>query len=173
MAKPTKRFLFLDRDGVINTRRVDDYVTSLSEWEWREDFLAIISFLSRFERVVVVTNQRGISLGRMSEQDLSHIHHAMIETIEKLGGKIDGVFYCPHSKDAHCLCRKPAIGLALQAQKAFPDIVFQESMLIGDSESDIQMGNALGMTTYLLTDFLDSPSQATFKIQQLSAVLHT
>jgi len=164
--------LFLDRDGVINKKRDNDYVKTLSEWEWRTDFLESIPKLAKqFQRIVIVTNQRGISRGLMTEGDLAHIHGEMLKTVQEVGGRIDGIFYCPHDKTADCLCRKPKTGLALQAQAQFPDIDFLHSILIGDSESDIKMGHRLGMKTYLLTADLSTPTIASKTILNISDIL--
>ena len=165
------RFLFLDRDGVINKKREDDYVKTLSEWEWRDDFLrAAPELAARFEKIVVVTNQRGIGRGLMTEADVVTIHNHMLATVFSLGGRIDGVFYCPHLAEEGCGCRKPKTGLALQAKALFPEIVFSESLLIGDSESDIEMGMALGMKTCFLTDSLPLEKNITKATQIITTI---
>lgn len=163
-----KKTLFLDRDGVINKKIENDYVKSISEWEWRDDFLSVIPKLSaHFSRIVIVTNQRGIALGKMTKYDLENIHLMMTKKIHSLGGKIDGIYYCPHDNKDHCNCRKPKIGLALQAQATFPDIEFKNAILIGDSESDIEMGNSLEMTTFLLSENTEVATKASKTISSL------
>ena len=164
--------LFLDRDGVINTKRESDYVKTLDEWEWRDDFLNTIKPLSeQFECIVVVTNQRGIGRGIMTEKELHTLHKKMLEDVLKRGGRIDGIFYCPHDISENCPCRKPKTGLALQAKKQFPDIDFSRSVLIGDSESDIELGNTLGMKTYLLTEATSPHTKALYTIKNISDIL--
>jgi histidinol-phosphate phosphatase family protein len=98
-----------------------------------------------FGRIVIVTNQRGIARGFMTTEDLGKVHRVLIHEIEKEGGRIDGIFFCPHASEDHCDCRKPATGLALQARDKFPEIDFSSSYIVGDSDSDMEMGNALGM----------------------------
>lgn len=143
--------LFLDRDGVINKRLVDDYVKSWDAFEFEAGVLdAIANFSKIFEYIFIVTNQQGIAKGLMTAQDLQNIHNQMLVAIENAGGYIDAVFYCPHWAKDHCECRKPRTGMALQAKAAFPTIDFTKSVMVGDSPSDIEMGYQLGMKTVFI-----------------------
>ena len=140
--------LFLDRDGVINRRLLDDYVKRWDEFEFLPGVKEAIAKLSRiFGRVVIVSNQQGIGKGLMTEKDLDHIHSMMVHEIEEAGGRIDAIYHCPELKEKNPECRKPKPGMALQAQKDFPEIDFEKSVMIGDSESDIEFGKRLGMLT--------------------------
>ena len=117
------RVLFLDRDGVINKRLIDEYVTTVEEFEFLPGVLEAISKLnSSFSRIFIVTNQQGIAKGLMTEVDLSEIHLNMLQQIAANGGKVDAVFYCPHMRNEGCDCRKPKIGMYEQALGSFPDI---------------------------------------------------
>ncbi|MCS7148981.1 MAG: HAD family hydrolase [Geminocystis sp.] len=138
--------LFLDRDGVINKKIEGGYVLNISMFEFIEGSVEAIARLGRvFKRVVVVTNQRGIGRGLMSLRDLEEIHNYMVLQVEKAGGRIDGVFFCPHDYEKEvCNCRKPDIGLALQAKEAFPDIDFKKSFVVGDSASDMEFAKRIG-----------------------------
>lgn len=130
--------LFLDRDGVINRRLPDEYVTKWAEFEFLPNALAALSRLAKqFGVIVIVTNQRGIGSGLMTETDLADVHGKMLETIRQSGGRIDGIYYCPHDHIARCDCRKPAIGLALRAKGDFPSVDFMRSIMVGDSASDM------------------------------------
>jgi D-glycero-D-manno-heptose 1,7-bisphosphate phosphatase len=101
-------------------------------------------------RVVVITNQRGIALGRLTEERLVSIHAHMSRLLElESGAHVDGVFYCPHQIGA-CRCRKPGVGLFLQARERWPDIDFATSAMVGDSDADTLAGRALGMATLQL-----------------------
>jgi histidinol-phosphate phosphatase family protein len=101
-------------------------------------------------RVVVVTNQRGIALGRLTDENLTSIHARMRRLLElESGAHVDGLFYCPHQIGA-CVCRKPDVGLFLKAKKRWSDIDFGASALVGDSASDTLAGRTLGMTTLQL-----------------------
>lgn len=138
--------LFLDRDGVINVRLVDDYVKSPDEFSFTDGTLRALSLLSDlFGRIIIVTNQRGIARGLMTEDDLASVHSSMMREISAAGGRIDAIYHCPHDTSAACLCRKPAIGMALRAKESFPEIDFSKSIMVGDSRSDMSFGENAGM----------------------------
>ncbi|NPU88326.1 MAG: HAD family hydrolase [Fervidobacterium sp.] len=139
--------LFLDRDGVINKKIENDYVRSWDQFEFLPGVLDALNKLSKvFGRIIIVTNQRGIGRGLMTEEELHRIHEKMLEVIRQHGGRIDRIYYCPHDHEKQeCDCRKPKPGLALQAKKDFPEIDFQRSVMIGDSESDMIFAKNLGM----------------------------
>jgi len=138
--------LFLDRDGVINTRIPGGYVRSWEAFEFVAGSKeAIVRFTKLFNRVIVITNQQGIGKGLMTKEDLHQIHDQMLREVEEAGGRIDGIYYCPDLKTKPDNCRKPAPVMALQAQNDFPDIDFQRSIMVGDSLSDLQFGARLGM----------------------------
>lgn len=137
--------LFLDRDGVINVLRPNDYVKSWEEFEFREGILEHLSqWSSRFKHIVIVTNQRGVGRGRMSAEDLTTIHNKMVEVINLNGGRIDHIYVCTAVEDTD-ECRKPNIGMALAAKRDFPDIDFSRSIMIGDSSSDELFAQRAGM----------------------------
>jgi D-glycero-D-manno-heptose 1,7-bisphosphate phosphatase len=93
----------------------------------------------------VVTNQRGVALGRMTDGDVHRVHERLSELLAaQSGGHIDGYFYCPHDLDS-CSCRKPGVGLFLQATERWPDIDLGASAMVGDSPADVLAGEALGM----------------------------
>ena len=140
--------LFLDRDGVINKKLEGRYVQNFSEFEFIEGSLDAISKLSNlFNRILVVTNQQGISKGIMSDIELNNLHIEMMKRIEKSGGKIDKIYYCPHLKELDCTCRKPNPGMIQQAVLDFPEIIIDNSYLIGDSNSDIEAGKRMNLNT--------------------------
>lgn len=151
--------LFLDRDGVINHHRPDDYVKTWDEFEFLPGVLDSLCVLSTmFKRIIIVTNQRGVGKGLMSEKTLHEIHRRMIGEIEEHGGRIDGIYYCTDLNN-DSPNRKPNSGMALQAKTDFPDIAFERSIMIGDSESDMEFGRRLSMKTIsvkgkLLSDVL-------------------
>lgn len=149
--------LFLDRDGVINERLPGEYVTSWESFKFLPGVLDALSvFAVNFRRIFIVTNQAGIEKGLYSHDDLSQIHEQMMEYIQYHGGRIDEIYYCPFKGDLDPLCRKPNPGMALEAQKDFPEIDFSRSIMVGDSDSDIAFGNNLGMKTILVGNKADN-----------------
>ena len=144
--------LFLDRDGVINVRLVDDYVKNIEEFRFLSGVVEAISKFSQvFGRVFIITNQQGIAKNLMTEQDLNIIHNHMLEQIRQAGGKIDAIYFCPHFKDEGCDCRKPKIGSALKAQQDFPEVDFNRSIMVGDTSTDMKFGENAGMHNILLS----------------------
>ncbi len=144
--------LFLDRDGVINRRLPGAYVREWSEFHFLPGVPEAITRLGDFfDRVLVVTNQQGIGKGLMTEEDLYEVHQQMIATLKKEGGRIDGVYFCPDLASKPANCRKPAPAMGYWAQRDFPDIVFEHSVMVGDSLSDMIFGKELGMFTVLIT----------------------
>ncbi|MFI3297010.1 MAG: HAD family hydrolase [bacterium] len=142
--------LFLDRDGIINVWRPNDYVKSWDEFEFTPEILAALKIWSKhFKHIIVITNQRGVGRGIMSEQDLIDIHEKMAAEIEKAGGRIDKIYYCTATSndDAN---RKPNIGMGLKAKNDYPDIDFDRSLMIGDSGSDMIFASNLGVDGCLL-----------------------
>lgn len=145
--------LFLDRDGVINRRLIDDYVKSVDEFRFEDGALEALAGLStRFDRIVVVTNQQGIGKKLMHEDALQNIHNHMINEVDKAGGRIDAVYFCPDLKQSKSIYRKPDIGMGLLAKKQFPEIRFKQSVMVGDSISDMKFGKKLGMKTVFISD---------------------
>jgi D-glycero-D-manno-heptose 1,7-bisphosphate phosphatase len=143
--------LFLDRDGVLNERIPGDYVRTPDAWQPVPRLGEAMRLLaSRFDFIFVVTNQAGIGKGLMTEADLALVHAHMRATVEAAGGRIDGVFHCPHLKESGCPCRKPATGMAWQALGQYQDIDFSNAWMVGDSASDIRFGRDLGMKTALI-----------------------
>jgi histidinol-phosphate phosphatase family protein len=145
--------LFLDRDGVINRRIVGGYVRRWDEFEFLPGVLDALKILAkRFGRIVVVSNQQGIGKGIMTETDVGLIHSSMVRQIEGARGRIDLVLFSPHLRTDGSPMRKPGTGMALEAQKIFPEIDFEKSVMAGDSESDMLFGRNAGMMTVLISD---------------------
>lgn len=142
--------IFLDRDGVINRKLEDDYVKSWDEFEFLPNAIEALQTLTENDfRLIIVTNQRGIARGWMTEADLQNIHAQMLSVLQSCGVTIAGIFYCPHDRN-QCDCRKPLPGLFWQARQKFPAINFAASIMIGDSRSDMEAGAAAGCKTILV-----------------------
>lgn len=138
--------LFLDRDGVINEKRENDYVKSLDEFHFTEGALEALELLEpMFDYIVVVTNQQGIGKGIMTEADLLVIHQKLMKEVTENGGRIDKIYHCPGLVKDNPPCRKPASGMGFQAREDFPEIDFAKSIIVGDSASDMEFGDRLGM----------------------------
>jgi histidinol-phosphate phosphatase family protein len=130
--------LFLDRDGVINRHRPNDYVKCWEEFEFLPDILeALAKWSKQVRHIFIITNQRGVGRGLMSENDLKKIHSNMLDEINRHGGRIDKIYYCTAISDDD-INRKPNVGMAIQAKQDFPDINFGKSVMIGDSEKDMR-----------------------------------
>tara|TARA_X000000368_G_C23040730_1_gene716747 strand:- start:411 stop:911 length:501 start_codon:yes stop_codon:yes gene_type:complete len=129
--------LFLDRDGVIN-HKIDGYVQYFGELNFIDGVLEVFPTLTDyFDRILIVTNQQGIGKGLMTDNDLLILHNQMKVKIENFGGRIDKIYFCPHMEEEKCNCRKPQPGMLIQAKSDFPEIDFERSILIGDSDTDI------------------------------------
>lgn len=144
--------IFLDRDGVINVERPDDYVKKPDEFLFIEGVREAISELSNlFTHIIIVTNQRGIGRGKMSLSDLNDVHQYMLSEIRKCGGRIDHIYYCIDVSSTS-INRKPNIGMALQAKRDYPDIDFSRSIMVGNSRSDMEFAHKLGIYSVLVGD---------------------
>jgi D-glycero-alpha-D-manno-heptose 1-phosphate guanylyltransferase len=144
--------LFLDRDGVINYEKEDHYILNWDEFEFYPGVLeAMPTLAKKFERTIVVSNQRGVGRNVMSLEDLMDIHKKMKLEIEKHGGLIQQIYYCT-AVESKNFNRKPNPGMARQAKKDFPAIDLSKSIMIGNKPSDMQFGRNAGMyTIYLKT----------------------
>lgn len=142
------RYVFLDRDGVLNRKATDgDYIKCLGELKLLPGASRAVRLLNdSLRKVIVVTNQRGIALGRLAETDLLSIHEKLQANLLRAGAHLDAIYYCPHDLDS-CDCRKPGTGMFQLAFRNFRDAHPENSVMIGDSESDILAGRQLGMRT--------------------------
>lgn len=143
------RLIILDRDGVIN-RDSEDYIKSPEEWIPIPGSLQAIADLNQSGyRVVIATNQSGLARGLFDIDALNAIHRKMQNELGKIGGHIDGIFFCPHGPKARCTCRKPKPGLLLQASHRF----FSDTtgiLSIGDSLRDLQAAESYGVRHILV-----------------------
>ena len=154
--------LFLDRDGVINEDVVGDYIKRWEDFNFKEGTIEALKILTPlFNRIVIVSNQRGVSKGLMTEAELQRITDNMCTAIEQGGGRIDRVYYCT-SLDNQDPNRKPNSGMALQAKNDFPEINFSKSIMVGNMPSDMWFGkNIDAYTVYLPTRPDENPEAHT------------
>ncbi|HRN78860.1 MAG TPA: HAD-IIIA family hydrolase [Ferruginibacter sp.] len=149
--------LFLDRDGVINVEKENDYINSWDEFKFYEGIEnAFRIFSGIFKHILIVTNQRGVGKGITNEEALKEIHQKLSSQIRLSGGRIDALYYCTALEDHHPN-RKPNPGMGLQAMEDFPDIIPQQSIMVGNNMSDMAFGKNVGMYTVLLTTTLPEP----------------
>ncbi|WP_336514303.1 HAD-IIIA family hydrolase [Pollutibacter soli] len=142
--------LFLDRDGVINIEKEDDYVRNSSEFRFCFNApKAIGQLTAMFGRIFIVTNQRGVSKGLMTENDLIEIHQGMLKEIQMEGGSIDRIYYCI-DLESTSPNRKPNPGMGLQAVADFPAVDFNKSIMVGNAMSDMEFGKNLHMLTIFI-----------------------
>ena len=138
--------LLLDRDGVINKLRPNDYVKCWAEFEFLPGVLdALAVWCKFFKHIFIVTNQRGVGKGVMTEADLKQIHERMIDEIEACGGCIDRIYYCTALTDTDSN-RKPNKGMFLQILRDYPYILREDCLMVGDSDSDMQFAKNCGIS---------------------------
>lgn len=154
--------VFLDRDGVINRKANEhDYIKSWSEFDFLPGVPEAIRCLNKAGfLVLVLTNQRGVARRIMTMDSVDSIHKKMCRELEKAGAHIDKIYVCPHDV-GQCTCRKPDIGLFLQAEEDFA-IDKSMSWMIGDSKTDTQAGKNYGVST-ILSDNLSEAIQQIIK----------
>jgi len=143
--------LFLDRDGVINIESLGSYITDWEEFRFCEGALEALRILSDiFGTIVIVTNQRGVGRGIMSMDSLKDISQKMTGAVAESGGRIDRIYSCTAVSDTDHN-RKPNSGMALQAKEDFSMIDFKQSVIVGNSLSDMEFGKRLAMHSVFLT----------------------
>jgi D-glycero-D-manno-heptose 1,7-bisphosphate phosphatase len=141
--------IFLDRDGVVIENR-PDYVR---RWEDVEIFPAAVKALARFSfssyQIIFITNQSAIGRGLLSFEDARAINRKLIVELQKSGCRVDGIFMCPHAPNENCDCRKPLPGLLYQAAQSL-SVDLSSSIMIGDAWTDLQAGQAAGVSQVAL-----------------------
>lgn len=143
-------YLLLDRDGVINRRIQNGYVTSWNKFVFLPEALEGLRLLhTAGYRILIVSNQAGVGKGTMTAAGLMRITQRFASRVRGAGGCIEKVYYCTHSKQARCGCRKPRPGLILKAQREF-QFNCAETFLVGDSDSDLLAARRAGCPMILV-----------------------
>jgi D-glycero-D-manno-heptose 1,7-bisphosphate phosphatase len=143
------RLIVLDRDGVIN-RDSEQFIKSPDEWRPIPGSLGAIARLHHAGfRVVVATNQSGIGRGLFDMATLNAIHEKMYKALAQAGGRIDALFYCPHTADSDCDCRKPKAGMLLEIGHRF-GVDMTGVPCVGDSVRDLEAAEAVGAQPLLV-----------------------
>jgi D-glycero-D-manno-heptose 1,7-bisphosphate phosphatase len=144
-----KKVVVLDRDGVINVDS-DAFIKSPDEWVALPGSLEAIARLNQAGyRVAIATNQSGIGRGLFDMNALNAMHLKMHRMVALVGGRIDAVFFCPHTAEDHCECRKPKPGMLKMIAERF-EADPKATPVVGDSLRDLQAGAALGFATHLV-----------------------
>ena len=143
------KLVILDRNGSINVHR-DDFVKSETEWSPLPGALEAIARLNHAGwHVVIASNQSGLGRGLFDVASLNAMHAKMHKMLAAVGGRIDAVFFCPHSPDENCDCRKPKSGLFRQIGERY-GVDLAGVPAVGDSLRDVQPGAAAGCEPHLL-----------------------
>jgi D-glycero-D-manno-heptose 1,7-bisphosphate phosphatase len=161
--------VILDRDGTVN-HDSDDYIKSADEWVALPGAIDAIAKLNHAGwRVVIASNQSGLGRGLFDVATLNQMHDKMNKALAKAGGRVDAIFYCPHTPDEHCQCRKPLPGLFEQIGERF-GADLKEVHAVGDSLRDAQAASASGCIPHLVLtgkgeQFADQALPDTFPAQ--------
>jgi len=143
------KIVFVDRDGVINEDR-GDYVKSWKEFKFIKGSKEGIRLLkANGFTVIVISNQSAIGRGLTTSEEVEKIHRNMMKELNDSQASLDAIYYCPHKPDDGCGCRKPKIGLLLNAVEKFK-FNLQDAWVIGDNYSDIELGINAGCKTILV-----------------------
>ena len=143
------RLIVLDRDGVIN-HDSDQFIKSPDEWRPIPGSLEAVARLNHAGfRVVVATNQSGVGRGLLDIATLNAIHEKLHRALAQVGGRLDAIFYCPHTGDSHCECRKPRPGMLEEIGRRF-NVDMTGVPCVGDSERDLLAAQAVGAQPMLV-----------------------
>ena len=140
--------IFLDRDGVIN--KEVKYLHKINEFQFINGVSETFSYFQKLGyKLIIVTNQSGISRGYYTENDYQALTKWMLARIREHGNEILDIFHCPHDPKSNCACRKPKPGMIKHAIKKY-NIDINKSWMIGDQETDIQAANSAGIENTIL-----------------------
>jgi histidinol-phosphate phosphatase family protein len=160
--------LFLDRDGVINQRIMGGYISSPDDFRFTDGAPeAICIFQKCFLKVIVITNQQCIAKNIVTKRNLQEVHRYMQGELLNANTYVDAVYYAPELARDPENTRKPKPFMALEAQKDFPEIDFKKSVMVGDTDSDIQFGENLGMKTVLIRTKENTHKKANWEFDSL------
>ena len=140
--------IFLDRDGVIN--KEVNYLHKIDSFEFIEGvFDACLYFQQLDYKIIIISNQSGIARGYYTERDLQILTQWMLGKFRDKDIKILDIFYCPHSPESLCECRKPKPGMLIESKDKY-NIGMKDSWMIGDKETDIEAANLAGINNTIL-----------------------
>ncbi|NCD33762.1 MAG: HAD family hydrolase [Spartobacteria bacterium] len=138
--------VFFDRDGIINQSPGPGYVEHVDDFHLIPAFIDALRIVKKHHRLaIVISNQRGVSRGIMSAKTVDAIHDKLQRSLQNHGLAMDAIYYCPHNHN-ECDCRKPKPGMLLRASEDW-HIDLAHSLMVGDSESDVEAGHRAGCRT--------------------------
>ncbi|MFH1837597.1 MAG: HAD family hydrolase, partial [Candidatus Omnitrophota bacterium] len=161
----SQKYIFIDRDGVINKDPGGwteyGYVTVPEDFYMVKGSVeAIKMFTDAGYKVIIISNQQGVGKGYFSEEDLKKVTRKMERVVEEGKGKITRVYYCTHTDEEDCDCRKPREGMFLKAKEELNIESFEGKFYIGDTERDIQAGRRVGLKTIFVLSGKNSAEDA-------------
>jgi D-glycero-D-manno-heptose 1,7-bisphosphate phosphatase len=143
------RLVILGRDGILNVYR-EDHVKAPSEWEPVPGALEAVARLNHAGwHTVVATNQAGIGRGMIDMASINAVHQHMMHRLQEVGGRLDAVFFCPHTPEDNCECRKPKPGLMKQIAQRY-GIEPRTVPMVADTLRDLQAAAAAGCEPHLV-----------------------
>ena len=161
------KIAYLDRDGVINKKAEEhNYITKWKDFKFLDNGLYLLENLIKLNyNIIIVTNQQGIGKKIFTTANLEDIHNKMIESLKKRGIKIKKIYHCPHLIKDNCNCRKPEIGMLKKSLVDFPQINKEKSILIGDSQTDLEAGLNFGINSFFFSDDITMINQILSKLK--------
>ncbi len=158
--------LFIDRDGIINMDY--GYVSKIDKFEFSLDIFKFLRlFIDEGYTLFIVTNQSGIGRGYYSLDDFNTLTQWMLERFNEENIKIEEVYYCPHSPELKCSCRKPNIGMITQALESY-SIELDKSWIIGDKSSDIELGYNAKIANSIFIGGAEAPLPNSFSFTSIA-----
>lgn len=146
---PIPKLIILGRDGILNEFR-EDHIKAPEEWVSVPGALQAVSRLNHAGwHVVVATNQSGIGRGMIDMAMVNAVHAHMMRSLQGFGGRIDAVFFCPHTPEDGCDCRKPLPGMALDIGRRY-GVELRAVPMVGDTLRDLQAAQAAGCEPHLV-----------------------
>jgi histidinol-phosphate phosphatase family protein len=143
--------VFLDRDGVISIFTPNDYIKNWKEFEFIPGAIeGLKKIYNKKYRIVIISNQAGVNKGLFTKESLDQLTDNMLKVLRKEGVEIARIYYCTHTPEENCECRKPKPGSFYKAQKKLGNIDLKDTFFVGDSETDVQAGKAAGTKTILV-----------------------
>lgn len=151
--------VLLDRDGVLNVVRRGEYTYRWEQFQWLPGAREAVARLTRDGwPVVVITNQSGVGRGLYTGNDVDDIHNRMGRELEQLGGRIEAFYFCPHTDEDACECRKPRPGLLHRAAQDL-GLDMARCFFVGDTASDMEAGRAAGCRVLAVTSGLSTAEE--------------